>query len=166
MAHFMYLFRLRGRLICDTNRLPEEDSCYEGDPEFMWTEASPDPVEFRFTGSGRELLGATYIEMLKDWEKVRAGSDGRSLVEDRISLEIYTNVSIEGQVSAVTCTPISRDCTLICKDCNGVDYQFPTCRVRVHLVPQGKHGFSGKLSGQTEDASSSLEAGPKVVKLF
>lgn len=158
---FLDIFMLRGRLFYDIRSLPEEQLCHEGDPEDLSNDSDVYCLDFKLTEFGQKLLGATYGEMIEDWEKVTPDADGRRLVEDRISIETFAYVTIEGQVSAVTCRPIIHKGTLTCKDCKGFEYQFPECRVPVYLVPNGTNGFSGK-GGLIEDPFST-EAGQKVI---
>lgn len=172
MTQFVYLHRLRGRLFCDIIMVPEEEVCHEieGDPDLLLSVESPASatldLEFNFTEFGKKLLGATYTEMIQDWEKLTAGADGsRRLVNDTLSVEIYASVHIfQGQVLAVTCTPRynSTYFTPTCKDCEGVDHRFPDCRVPVYFVPQGTRGFSGQGSLK-EEVFQAAEAESKVV---
>ncbi|GAQ84605.1 hypothetical protein KFL_001970060 [Klebsormidium nitens] len=65
--------RLEGSILCALSQRDGHDS----------------GCKARFTKSGQKLLGATYSEMIKDWEKIAPGADGTRLVEDDISVEVY-----------------------------------------------------------------------------
>lgn len=154
-ARYLYLIRLRGRLLCAAENAPDEILCCEQDPNSVPTDDTSVALDFAVTESTQKLLGATYDEMIQDWGEVKTGADGICLVDDKISLEVYVFVTIPEPVFNFPSAylPMYSNSIITVQDCEGVEYQFPECRVPAYFVPLGTHGFSGK-GGQSEDASS------------